>query len=256
MGAHKTEIILKSAVGFWFKQNLIGSAIAGANLVDSIGTLSKLLNLYILSGTIPMKKALVVMSALFVGLDVVAMATYFPSIANATPVIKISQTRQPLPPASATPALTFGLADGTPIKLKFKQTVSSKNAEKNDPIEFEVAEDVIISNAVVIAKGASAKGVVTDVKRSGMLGRKGKLEIAIKEVTLVSGERVALRGSKEGGGGTSGGIIAVAAIINPLALLFKGKNMTYEAGTEVGAFVDGDFALDRNKFSASPRRPF
>ncbi|MGV0024850.1 hypothetical protein [Phormidesmis priestleyi] len=201
-----------------------------------------------------MKKALVVASALLVGLDILATATYLPNVANAAPVIKISQTRQPLPPASATPALTFGLADGTPIKLKFKQTVTSKTAEKNDPIDFEVAEDVIVGNAVVITRGASAKGVVTDVRRSGMLGRKGKLEIAIKEVTLVSGERVALRGSQAGGGGTAGGIIAVAAIINPLALLFKGKNMTYEAGTEVGAFVDGNFALDRSKFSASPRK--
>ena len=201
-----------------------------------------------------MKKTLVVLSALFVGLDILATTTYFPSVANAASVMQISQAKQPLPPASAKPALTFGLADGTPIKLKFKQTVSSKTAEKNDPIEFEVAEDVIVGNAVVIAKGGTAKGVVTDVRRSGMLGRKGKLEIAIKEVTLINGERVVLRGSKEGGGGTSGGIIAVAAIINPLALLFKGKNMTYEAGTEVGAFVDGDFALDRNKFSASPRR--
>jgi hypothetical protein len=200
-----------------------------------------------------MKKAFVVVSALFVSLEILA-TTYLPIVANAAPVLKISQTRQPLPPASATPALSFGLADGTPIKLKFKQTVSSKTAEKNDPIEFEVAQDVIVGNAVVVAKGASAKGVVTDVRRSGMLGRKGKLEIAIKEVTLVSGERVALRGSKEGGGGTAGGLIAVAAIVNPLALLFKGKNMTYEAGSEVGAFVDGDFALDRKKFSASPIR--
>jgi hypothetical protein len=195
-----------------------------------------------------MKKTLVVASALLVGLDILTTTTYFPRVANAAPIIKISQARQPLPPASAAPAFAFGLTDGTPIKLKFRQTVSSKTAEKNDPIDFEVAEDVIVSNAVVIARGSSARGVVTNVRRSGMLGRKGKLEIALKEVTLVSGERVALRGSKEGGGGTAGGLIAVAAIINPLALLFKGKNMTYEAGTEVGAFVDGDFVLDRKKF--------
>jgi hypothetical protein len=144
--------------------------------------------------------------------------------------------------------LKFGLADGTEVKLKFKQTISSKDAKVNDPVEFEVAETVRVNGKVVIAQGAPARGTVVDVQRSGMLGRKGKLDIAIKEVTLLSGERVSLRASQKSGGGTSGGVIAVAALISPLALLFKGKNTTYEAGTEVTAFVEGNFELAPNKF--------
>lgn len=198
-----------------------------------------------------MKRPLIAASA-FASLEILAM-TQLPLIAIAAPAMQISQAVQkPLPPESTTktptPALGFGLADGTSVKLKFKQTISSKTAQKDDPIEFEVAENVLVGNAIVIAKGAAAKGVVTNVKRAGMLGRKGKLEIAVKEVTLTTGERVALRASKEGGGGNSGGVIALAAVINPLFLLMKGKNTTYEVGTEVPAFVDGNFALDRSKF--------
>ncbi len=101
---------------------------------------------------------------------------------------------------------------------------------------------------VVVYHNANSKLAKSPAKRSGMLGRKGKLEISLKDVTLVSGERVSLRAEQKGGGGTSGGIIALAVVITPLALLFKGKNRTYEAGTEVLAFVDGNFKLEPDKF--------
>jgi hypothetical protein len=176
-----------------------------------------------------MKKAFIGASVLLASVEILPL-TQLPVMASLKPIIVVSQAvRQPLPPnnpttKSPTPALSFGLADGTPVKVKFKQTISSKTAKENDPVEFEVSEDVLVENVIVIAKGALARGIVTKAKRSGMLGRKGKLEISLKEVTLVSGERVAIRAEQKSGGGTSGGIIALAVVVTPLALLFKGKN--------------------------------
>ncbi|GAP98773.1 hypothetical protein [Leptolyngbya sp. NIES-2104] len=199
-----------------------------------------------------MNRSTIAASALVLGLGMVPMASLS---ALATP-IQISQAiKQPLPPTSApvktpAPVLQFGLQDGAPLKLKFKRTISSKDSNLGEVVDFEVAEDVLVGNRVVIAKGAPAKGKVTKVRGAGMLGRKGKLEIAVEEVTLVTGERVAIRGSQQAGGGHAGGIIAVAAVINPLALLFKGKQAVYEAGTEVPAFVDGNFALNQARFKA------
>jgi hypothetical protein len=174
---------------------------------------------------------------------------------STTPLLLSQDVQAPLPPDNSTSTiktptrpLKFGLADGTEVKLKFKQSISSKDAKTGDPVEFEVAEPIRIGNKVVIAQGAPAKGVVVEAQRSGMLGRKGKLDIAIKEVTLVSGERVSLRASQKTGGGTAGGVIAVAALVSPLALLFKGKNVNYDAGTEVSAFVEGNFELTPSKF--------
>lgn len=200
-----------------------------------------------------MNRTLITVSAMLLSLEAIVLAPLGTMAAPTAEMLMAQATQKPLPPASAPikkpmSAIAFGLADGTPIKLKFKQEVSSKTAKPNDPVEFEVADEIRVGNAVVIAKGATAKGFVREVKRSGMLGRKGKLDIAVTEVNLMSGERVSLRGSQAGGGGNAGGIIAVAAIINPLALLFKGKNVTYPVGTEVSAFVDGNFELDRAKF--------
>ena len=62
----------------------------------------------------------------------------------------------------------------------------TKKSARHSKVEFEVSEDVLVGNSVVISKGAITKGIVTKAKRSGMLGRKGKLEISLKEVTLVS----------------------------------------------------------------------
>jgi hypothetical protein len=88
------------------------------------------------------------------------------------------------------------------------------------------------------------------VKRSGMLGRKGKLDVALRQIELVDGSRIKVRAAKSQGGQVSGGVIAVAAIINPLFLLIKGKNVTYTQGAEFDAFVDGDFELDPSSFKA------
>ncbi len=202
-----------------------------------------------------MKKACIAASALLASVEILSLAQ-MPVMANAKPIIQVSQAvQQPLPANSTSPipALSFGLADGTSLKVKFKQTISSKTANDNDPVDFEVSEAVMVGNTVVIARGAPAKGMVVRARRAGMLGRKGRLDIALKEVTLVSGERIYIRASKKGGGGTDGVVIAAAVLLAPIALVFKGKNITYDAGTEIPAYVDGDFALKPAKFKTSLR---
>lgn len=109
-------------------------------------------------------------------------------------------------------------------------------------------EDVQVGRKIVIAKGARARGIVLEAQKAGMLGRKGKLEIGLRDVELVTGDRVDLRSIQEEGGGNEGGVIAAAAIVNPLFLLIKGKNVTYEEGTEFTAYVRGDYELNPSEF--------
>jgi hypothetical protein len=157
------------------------------------------------------------------------------------------QLKTPLP----NPQAGFILTDNTPVKLRFKETITSKTAQENQLIEFEVAEDVLVNGITVIPRGVIAKGIIAEVKRARMLGRRGKINIILKEVQISSGERVALRASTGKGGGLSGGTIALSAIVTPLFLLMGGKEAKYTAGTEFSAFVDGDYALDPSKFGSS-----
>ena len=157
---------------------------------------------------------------------------------------------------STAPVSAFVLEDGTPIKLRLSQTVSSADAHVNDRVEFEVLEDVLVNNVVVIPKGATALGTVTEAVPKKRMARGGKLEIVMDSVRLVDGQKAALRAVKEakGGGHTGGmtiGIVAAAVVFwpaAPLFLLMHGKDITFPKGTDVPTFVNGDMKLDPVKF--------
>src|SRR6202166_5391961 len=77
------------------------------------------------------------------------------------------------------------LEEGTPVKLRIAQTVSSADAQVNDRVEFEVLEDVRISDALIIPKSGIAWGTVTEAQSKRRMGRAGKLEIVMDSVRLV-----------------------------------------------------------------------
>ena len=204
-----------------------------------------------------MHQKLSVVTVIFLSLGGLSLTALSAVAEPEAQVIKSDQLviQQPLPPLDEQPTgrLGFGLPDGTPIKLKFKEEVSSKTAQPNQAVTFEVTEDVKVEQTTVIAKGATARGAVADVQRPGWLGRKGKLAIALKDVDLVSRERVVLRSYQSGGQANTLGTIA--GIINPIGGLIKGSNVTYPAGAELTAFVDGNFALNPVKFGITPPKP-
>ena len=148
------------------------------------------------------------------------------------------------------------LEDGTPVTLRISQTVSSADAHVNDRVEFEVADEVRVTDALIIPKGAIAWGAVTEAEHKRRLGRGGKLEIVMNSVRLADGETAPLRATKEAqGGGHQGvmtaGIIATGLIFWPVApafLFIHGKDITIQKGTEVPTFINGNFALDMARF--------
>ena len=97
---------------------------------------------------------------------------------------------------------------------------------------------------------------MTNAKPAGRLGKGGKLDVNIDYVRLSTGEKVALRAAKETKGGSrtgamTGAMVATGILFFPAAPLFlfmKGKNITITKGTEVTAYVNGDFPIDRAKF--------
>src|SRR6202167_2265191 len=148
------------------------------------------------------------------------------------------------------------LEDGTPVKLRIAQTVSSADAHLNDRVEFEVLEEIRISGVLIIPKGGIALGTVTEAQPKRRMARGGKLEIVMDSVRLTDGEKAALRATKGGnGGGHTGamtaGIVATALVClvcAPLFLLMHGKDITIPKGTEIPTFVDGNMPLDLAKY--------
>jgi hypothetical protein len=161
----------------------------------------------------------------------------------------------------AAPPSPHTLLDGTPVKLRLSQSISSADAKIGQEVPLEVVEEVKVDGVVVLPKGATAIANVTEAEHKKSMGRAGKLNLAISYARLADNEKATLRAVKETKGGghvgaMTGAIVATSIIFFPAAPLFlfvHGKDITIPQGTEITAFVDGDMHLDMTHFGvASP----
>src|SRR6266542_3681418 len=183
------------------------------------------------------------------------------SILSVSSYAQTEPSTQSSPPAplNQTPKapLTFGLEDGTPVKLRINRNISSADATTGEIVDFEVLEDVKVGEITLIPRGGIAWATVTKAQPKRRMARGGKLNINIDAVRLVSGERAALRAVKEikGGGHTgamTGAIVATSIVFFPAApffLFMKGKDITIPKGTEITAYINGDISLDPKKYT-------
>jgi hypothetical protein len=170
-------------------------------------------------------------------------------------------TAQQAAPSAPPPPHT--LLDGTPVKLRLSQTISSADTKVGQEIPFEVVEDISVDQVVVLPKGATAIANVTTAEHKKSMGRAGKLDISISYARLKDQEKVALRATQENKGGghvgaMTGAIVATSIVFFPAAPLFlfiHGKDITIPQGTEVTAFVEGDMHLNMANFGVAPPEP-
>lgn len=189
-----------------------------------------------------------------------AVALICPCVIAQTPSTAMAPAVAPPVPAVVQP---HTLMDGTPIKLRLSQTMTSADAKVGQEVPFEVVEDVMVDNVVVLPKGATAIGTVTEANPRKSMGRAGKLNMNISYARLTDGEKLALRAVKESKGGghvgaMTGAIVATSILFFPAAPLFlfiHGKDITIPQGTEITAFVEGDMHLDMAKFTPAGAMP-
>ena len=189
--------------------------------------------------------------------------------ALACPLLLAQQPPSAPNPALATSAQTVvvptgppqphTLLDGTPVKLRLSQTISSADAKVGQDIPFEVVEEIKVDDVVVLPKGATAIGTVTECNAKKSMGRAGKLNMNISYARLADQEKVALRATQDNKGGghvgaMTGAIVATSIVFFPAAPLFlfiKGKDITIPQGTEITAFVEGDMRLNMANFGVA-----
>jgi hypothetical protein len=187
----------------------------------------------------------------------------FPGALFSAPQDKDTKQAAPVTPPPAPVVkepLAFGLEDATPVRMRINRTVSSADAQLNDTVDFEVLDEVKVKDVIVISRGGTAWGTVTEAQPKRRMGRGGKLNINIDNVKLASGEKVALRAVKDLSGGghqgaITGAIVATSIVFFPAAPLFllvHGKDITIPKGTEITAYINGDIPLDQSKFPVSP----
>ncbi len=120
---------------------------------------------------------------------------------------------------------------GTTIPLELVDPIGSKKSKTGNTFRLKVQENLLINDVVVIAKGTEVVGQITNARKNGLFGRKGRLEFVIPHVETVNGIEVPVHGTVEGKGKSDGGAVAVAALATVVGGLFmKGTNVYYEPG--------------------------
>jgi hypothetical protein len=138
------------------------------------------------------------------------------------------------------------LQEETPLKVKISKELSSDKAQVGDVITFTVVENLKVDGKIVIESNTEVVGEVIEAEKARSLGRPGKLDFTINSIKSVDGQIIKLRSTakKIVGKNKTGGVIAGAVIIAPLALFIKGKNVTVEKDKEFLVFIDKDYDIE------------
>lgn len=136
------------------------------------------------------------------------------------------------------------IPSGTTLDVMLKSQIGSKINKVGDIVDFETAENIIINDVIVIPKGSVGKAVVTEARKAGGLGRKGKFTLEPVSIKTKNGVDVPLTTELKGTGRSDGGAAVVFAAVSIVGGLFmKGTNITYPAGTHFTVAVKNDTDL-------------
>jgi hypothetical protein len=162
--------------------------------------------------------------------------------------------------AALAAAQTTTIPDGTKLRVRLDQTISSSTAEQGQTVELSVTDPVKIGDQIAIPEGARVTGTITEAQEKRHMGRAGKLDFSIDRVRAADGQWIPLRYSLNKKSGEShatrtGIITAGAAVVfwpaAPVFLLMKGKDVNINKGVIFDTFTDQDHALGETAF-ASP----
>lgn len=148
------------------------------------------------------------------------------------------------------------LPEGTKIRVRLDQTISSGAAEEGQTVELTVSDAVRVGNTVVIAEGARVTGSITQAQGKRRMGRAGKLDFSIDRVKATDEQWIPLRYSvtKKAGqshaiatGVVTAGVAALFWPAAPVFLLRRGADVTINRGVSFDVFTDVNHTLLRGR---------
>jgi hypothetical protein len=149
-------------------------------------------------------------------------------------------TSQMIAPSQEATMRMVKLPEGTEVRLKLEEKLSSSTSSEGDTFDVLSVEDIPLSDGTIIRAGYSGRGEVTHVEHNGWLGKSGELNIKA-DYLKIGDVRVHLRGNKGGEGkGNTGNLVVAAVFFGVFAAAVHGHSIVYPEGTTVTAFVDTD----------------
>ncbi|HYW65133.1 MAG TPA: hypothetical protein VFB10_00365 [Candidatus Dormibacteraeota bacterium] len=155
----------------------------------------------------------------------------------------LSKNPRGLALTAAAPARGIALPEATEMKVLLPESLYSKKLSNKDlgqSIRFEVAEDVVVEDTVVVRRGALATGHLTDLKKGKSYGRNAAIDFAFDTVTAVDGQTIPLvEASEETKGArhndTAGAVMSMGAF----GFMIQGASAFVRAGTSYDVETSG-----------------
>lgn len=145
-----------------------------------------------------------------------------------------------------TPQGVVMLKAGTVVPLELMSSINNK-VSKGAMVNFRVISDIKTSGEVVIPAGSIAQGQVTRVKKNGLLGTEGEVEVAIRKVNAVDGTVVLLSGGTLNDEGNSKMVVSIVfTILCIFGFLIKGGKAEIPAGSTCEAIVSTNTEISIN----------
>src|SRR5215467_10849553 len=145
------------------------------------------------------------------------------------------------------------LPEGTKVRVRLDQQLSSATAVEGQIVEMSATDAVLVGDTVVIPEGARVTGTITQAQEKRRLGRAGKLDFSIDRVKTADNQWIPLRYTvtKKSGqshavstGILTAGVAVVFWPAAPVFLLRKGNDITINRGTAFEVFTDANYALN------------
>ena len=149
---------------------------------------------------------------------------------------------------------------GTTFDVELVKDANSKTNKTGQVVEVRMVDNLMINGVVIIAKDTIGEATVTEARKAGGFGRKGKLTITPTKIKTINNVAVPINASLEGAGSADGGAVVVAVAVSLVGGLFmKGSNINYPAGTNIKVAVEKDTDLhttpEKLSFDMNPANP-
>jgi hypothetical protein len=138
------------------------------------------------------------------------------------------------------------IPEGTKVKVRLDQQLSSETSKVGESVQLSVADDVTVGGVIAIKGGTAVTGKVLSAVHEKNLGRAGKLDFSIDAILAPDGGKVPLRYSPErnkGGNSTAAGIVTYILWGVPGLLFLNGHDAVLYEGTAYDVFTDASYTL-------------
>ncbi len=146
-------------------------------------------------------------------------------------------------PNKSVPHEQIEIPKNTLVKIKTFDTISSISSKSGDKIRFEVAEDVYIDSKLAIPAGSTGIMEISQVEKSGNLGKEGEIDLNFSKVMTIDGSELRITLDEEAQMMNEsqqlalGASILGAAVLGPVGLIagyfVKGKEEELPKGSEI-----------------------